>query len=247
MHGICHLFVDALSPAGIIGFLEAFQRDGRYKVLHPQHFLTECFIDEGAIGEGQKHAVGMHFADLKQISLADGGLTAGVDVHIGTQFLALTDDGIDGLQRKIQMVAVFCRPAAGAVEIAGRGRIKQNGPWDVAAILLPVFMLGGAAFEAGIEQEVLEESLPDTGIQFIQPQNQLVPIVLLGDDIADHLPLLLIPPLGRELIHQLHELGQILVGITLNILQRLIDREGLHGFFNGIHFDSAFLLAQRPI
>lgn len=38
-HGICNFIINALAPAGIVGFCKTFQRNGGDKVLHPQHFL----------------------------------------------------------------------------------------------------------------------------------------------------------------------------------------------------------------
>ena len=118
-HGICNFIINSLAPAGIVGFCKTFQRNGGDKVLHPQHFLAEFLIDEGAVGKGQEGTVGMHLTDLEQICLADSGLTTGIDIHVSTQFLALTDDGVDGFHGKIQTVTILCRPATGTVQVAG--------------------------------------------------------------------------------------------------------------------------------
>ncbi len=245
-HGVCYLLIDALAPAGVVGLLEALQRDGGDEVFDPEHFLTEGFINQGAIGEGQEGAVGMHLAELEEVSLAHRGLAAGVDVHIGAQLLALADDGVDGLQGEVQPVAVLRSPAAGTVEVAGGGGVEQDGPGDVAAVFLLHLVLGRAALEAGVEQEILEEGLPDAGVQLIELQHQPVPVVLLGDGGADGLSLLHIPVIGGELVHHIHQLGQVLIGVALDVLQGLIDRKGLHGFFQGTHKYSAFLWFIRP-
>jgi hypothetical protein len=92
------------------------------------------------------------------------------------------------------------------------------------------------ALEAGIEQEVLKKCLADTGGQLIQPQHQLIPVVLFLNGGPDGAALCFVPAIGRELVHQLHELGQVFIGIALDVFQCLIHSEGLHSFFQGAHF-----------
>ena len=61
-HGVCNFIINSLSTAGIVGIFETLQRDGGHKVLHPQHFLTEFFVDEGAVG-APAMASGYFFTD----------------------------------------------------------------------------------------------------------------------------------------------------------------------------------------
>ena len=167
-HGIGNLLVYTFAATTIVGILEALQRNGGHKVLHPQHLPAEVLVDQRAVGEGQKFAVRVHLAQLDQISLAYQRLAAGVDVEIGAHFLALTDDGIDGLQTQVQVVAVLGSPAAGTMQVAGRGGVQQDRPRHIAAFLLFHLILNSAALQAGVEQKVFKKCFAHSGIQLVK-------------------------------------------------------------------------------
>ena len=93
-HDLVDLLIDPGSPAGVIGCLKTFQRNGGNKVFDPQHILTKGFVNEGAVGEGEEHAVGMHLADAEHILFSHQRFAAGIDVHVSTQLFALGDDGV---------------------------------------------------------------------------------------------------------------------------------------------------------
>ena len=101
----------------------------------------------------------MLFTQGDQVLFANQRLTAGIYVHIYAHFLALGDNGIDLVKGQVQLVAVFRGPAAGAVQVAGRGRVKQNGPRNIAVIFLPVFLLLWPTDDIRVEEEIFKGGL----------------------------------------------------------------------------------------
>ena len=238
LHGVNDLLVGAFAAAAVVGLLKALQADGGDEVLHPQHLLTEGLVDQGTVGEGEELTVGVHLADLDQVGLAHHGLAAGVNVHIGAQLLALGDDGVDGFQGEVELMAVFRSPATGAVEVAGRGGIQQNGPGHIAVVLGGRLLLKGAALQAGVEDKVLEEGLAHARVQLIDPQDQLIPVVLLLDGGAESVALGHIPVVRGELIHQIHDLGDVALRVFSQVAQSGVDRGSdgrVFGFVGKIH------------
>ena len=223
LHGPVYLLIDPLATPAVVGLLEALQADGGHEVLHPQHLPAEVLVDEGAVGEGEELAVAVLFAQGDHVLLPHQGLAAGEDVHIGAQLLALGDDGVQLLQGQVQLVAVLGVPAAGAVHVAGGGGVQQNGPGHVAALPLRRLLLGGAAQQAGVENEVPEEGLPHLRVQLIDLHNELVPVVLFVDGPAEGGTLGAVPVRRDQLIHQVHQLGNIGLRVLFQIGQRLLD------------------------
>ena len=117
------------------------------------------------------------------------------------------------------------------MHIAGGGGVQQNGPGDVAVFSGFDLILGGAALQTGVKQKVLEKGAAYAGIQLVDPQDQLVPVVLFLNDLADGIPLALIPPLRGEPVHQGHKLRDVLLRIPFNVIQSLIDGKVLHIVF----------------
>ena len=120
-------------------------------------------------------------ANRKQILFPDHRLPAGINKHKRAQRLALGDDGIDLGHAEIQLMTIFRRPAAGAMQVAGRGRIKQDRPRHVAVVFRRSFNLTGAAFQTGVDDKVGEKRLAHAGVQVIQLQHQIIPMILLFD------------------------------------------------------------------
>ena len=245
-HDRVDLLIDTLSPPGVVCGLKALQGDGGDKVFHPQHLLTESLVDQSAVGKGQEHTVRVHFAELYDVPFAYQRLAAGVNVHIGAQLFALGDDRVQIIQAQVELVTVFRRPAAGAVHIAGGGGVQQDGPGDVAVLPLADLLLDGAALQTGIEQEVLSKGLPHPHIQLEEPQDQLIPVVLFLNSLAEGIPLRPVP-VGRGIfVKQLHELGDVFLRIAVQITKNLIDGKPLHGVFYGIaHIIHPFRTASQ--
>ncbi len=88
-------------------------------------------------------------AEPDEVSFAHERLAAGVDEDVRAELLALVDDGVDVVIAQVELVAVLCRPAARAMQVAGGGGVEQDGPGNVALVFLAVLADGlGAAEEA---------------------------------------------------------------------------------------------------
>ena len=175
----------------------------------------------------------MLVADGNQILLAHKRFAAGVDVHVDAEFLALRDDGVDFIERQVQTVAVFSRPAAGAVQVAGRGRVEQNCPRNVAVVLLAHFFLLGPADDVGVEEEVHERRLENLGIGVLHDvHDELVHVVVLVvDDVADSgtLSREAVRTIAREFIYPRHQLGRVGFRVFADIIQCGAERNFFHG------------------
>ena len=222
-HGVGDLLVYALAAAGVVGLLKALQGDGGDKVTHPQHILAELLVDQGGVGKGEEGRIAVLLAQGDQILLAHQGLAAGVDVEVDAQLLTLGDDGVDLIKGQVQLVAVLGGPAAGAVQVAGGGGIQQNGPGDVAAVLLAHLLLLGPAHQVGVHKEVVEQGLEHVGIR-LSPDllNQLMPAgVFVVDHVVEGLALGGQRLRAGKLVHQLHHLGHVVHGILIQVVEHL--------------------------
>src|SRR5699024_10108410 len=137
--------ISTLATAEISSFLEAFNADGRVEVLHPQHLIGKLLIDKSTVGKGREYAVRMRFTQAEQIVLAYHRFTAGVEEHIGSQFIGLIDDVIQFLIAQIQLITVFCRPTAGAMKVAGGSGVQQDCPGAIASVRFTISRLLAAA------------------------------------------------------------------------------------------------------
>ena len=242
------LFKHAVAAAAVGRCLEALEADGRNEVLHAEHFVGKFLVDERAVGEGEELAVGVLVADGDQILLANERFAAGVDVHIHAEFLALRDDGVDLVEGQVQTVAVLSRPAASAVQVAGRGRIQQDRPRDVAVVLLAVFLLLRPADDVGVEEEVHERRLEHIRIGILHDvHDELVHVVVfIVNDLADSRALSreAVRTVARKLIHPSHQLR----GVFLRILADVAERGRESGFFHRIcdtHKTHSFVIVAQ--
>ena len=79
----------------------AFYADCGHKVLDPEHIVCEFLVDQRRVGEGEEYTVAVLFTQPDQVFLADERFAAGVDVEVYAHFLALTDDVVDLVKRKV--------------------------------------------------------------------------------------------------------------------------------------------------
>ena len=119
----------------------------------------------------------MLFAQPDDVGFAHQRLAACVDVHIHTHILALADDVVDLVEGQIQFVAIFSRPATGAVQIAGGGGIQQDRPGNVAVILFFQFLLLGPT-----DHVLIDEEIDGYGFQhfLIHIANQMTNVAVVG-------------------------------------------------------------------
>ena len=83
-HSSFHFLKSTFASAAVVGFGKAFQADGRYKVFHTQHILTECFVNKGTVCERKEFAVGMFFTKGNDVFFTYQRFAASEDVHMGT-------------------------------------------------------------------------------------------------------------------------------------------------------------------
>ena len=128
-------------------------------------------------------------------------------------------------------MSVFRRPAAGAVQVAGRGGVQQNGPGHIAPLFFPHSLLPAAADQGGIDNKVFQKGLPHAHIQLEHLPDQLIPVALrVLQYVMEYLPLGCIEIVLVKVICPVQQLGQILLRLTLDILQRLLCRKRLYRF-----------------
>ena len=172
--------VDAFAAAEIGGLLVAFHRKRRHEVLHALQVVAEFLIDKRAVGEAEEGAFGMRLAELDQVVFAHQGLAARVDVHVGAQLFALADDVVDVFVGEVETVTVVGRPAALAVQVAGARGVEQDGPRDVAVVLLAQFLLLVPTLDAGIIQEVGDQVVHFVGVALLQDAHEHLVDVRVG-------------------------------------------------------------------
>ncbi len=115
-------------------------------------------------------------------------------------------------------MAILSSPASCAVQITGTCRVKQDSPWNVTIVRFRCFLLKRTSFQTGIDNKVGKECLPYARIQFIDSQDQLIPVaVLILNSISDSISLCLIPALRHKLIYQFHQFRYILFRIFFQI------------------------------
>ena len=221
-HGVGDLVVHTLSAAGVVGLLEALQTDGGDKVAHTQHVLAELLVDQGGVGKGEEGRIAVLLAQGDQVLLAHQRLAAGVDVQVDAQLLALSNDGVNLIKGQVELVAVLRRPTAGAMQITGGGGVQQDGPGNVAAVLLAQFLLLGPAHQVCIDKEVVEYRLEHTGVG-LGPDllNELVPTgVLVVNYLIKCLPLEGQGVAGK-LVDQIHDLAHVVHRVLVQIIIHL--------------------------
>ena len=220
-----HLGIDPFTATAVGGLLEAFGAKGGHEVLHADHLPAEPLIDERAVGEGQEDAIGVHLAELDKVALTHQGLASGVDVNVRAKLLALADDGIDFLQAQIQLVAVLAGPATRAMQVAGAGGIEQDGPWDVALVLIAVGLLDRPCHKVAIDDKRLDKAIAHLWVQVVHDvHQQLVPVALLIDGAAKCRTLACEQVCRGGLVQQIHDLHDVVLWIGKEIIHCLFVR-----------------------
>ena len=106
-------------------------------------------------------------AQLNDIFFADHGLAAGEHIEINAQFFSLGDHRIHLFKGKVQLVAVFRRPASCAMQIACAGGIHQNDPGNVAVVNLPHLTDRLRSVVKSLVPQIQKRGLQNVGMEFI--------------------------------------------------------------------------------
>ena len=146
----------------------------------------------------------MRVSKTDDVFLADKRLTAGQKIEMDTELLALCHDAVHFLIGQVVLVTIGAGPAALAVHIAGRGRVKQDEHGHIAVVFLPVRMdLLGAAekhFVADIQHGGLEHMLVrlvDDAVDIVDPAAVWV-VDLTADGVKALFVLVLLPEFCDE-------------------------------------------------
>ena len=222
IHGVQHLLEVSLSAAAVVGLLEAFHADGHEEIAHPQHILTECLVDKGAVGEGVERHITVLFAQADDVLLPQQRLAAGEKASVGAQLFGLGQHTIHFLKGQALLVAVFCRPAAGAVHVAGGGGIHQNEPGHIDVVLGGVFLCRLIAPKSALIGHIGQEGLENVGVIFPnEPLGVVRPLSvgILGDHAQRRIGAVAPGPLV-DLLDEVNELlGKIAHILCLSFFQ----------------------------
>ena len=148
-------------------------------------------------------------------------------------------------------MTVLCRPAAGAVHIAGGGGVHKDEPGDIAAILFGVLLGLLVAAEATLIHRVGEEGFEDIGVGFIQDTLDVMrPLALrLARNHMQHLERFLLPHAALDLFGHIHQvlrgcrcvLGASLFDKVIKDLLKCLAFCRMGGFFHQCHSQFPFL------
>ena len=134
VHGVHDLVEDAFAAAAVVDFAEAFDAEGEAEVADLDDFLAEGIVNEGPIGKGVEFAVRMFPAEFQDVRFTDQRFAASEEVEMAAYFFALAYDFIHDVVGQVQGVTIFGSPAADAVQVAGAGRVEEDGPGNIAVI-----------------------------------------------------------------------------------------------------------------
>lgn len=170
---------------------------------------------------------------------------------MGTQLLGLGEDSIHLLKGQALLMTVLCRPAAGAVHIAGGGGVHKDEPGDIAAVLFGVLLGLLIAAEATLIHRVGEEGFENIGVGFVQNSLDIVrPLALrLTCDHVQHLEGFLLPHAALDLFGHIHQIlrgggGIRCFSLLDEVFQYLFESLAfcrMGGFFHQCHSQFPFL------
>ena len=168
IHGTHDLGKYALSTAGIGCVVQTFYRHGKNNIFALFHVIAELLVYQCSVGKDHKAAVLMFFGQRDNVLFADQRFASGQYVAVCPKFFTLGNNFVHIFIREIQGAAVFRSPAAGAVQIACAGRIKQDNPRNINAIFLDIFLCLMIADVACLKAEGKKQSLDNLRVYIPQ-------------------------------------------------------------------------------
>ena len=182
VHGIHYLPEGSASAPCVRGILIALDRHGQHNIPGFLHFITEVLIHQSSVCKQHEGAVLMLLCQTENIIFTNGRFTAGHDISVNAKLLALRDNSVHIFIGQIQLVPVFRCPAAGAMQVAGRGRIKKNHPGNADSVflrrLLRLLVSGKACLKAKGHEQALQIILVGIIQQMIK---KLCPFSILAE------------------------------------------------------------------
>ena len=100
-------------------------------------------------------------------------------------FFALAYDFIHDVVGQVQGVTIFGSPAADAVQVAGAGRVEEDGPGNIAVIFGFGFVPRTQTVEARFKAQVHDGCTDYVGIECIQGSvEELEPLAAFVNELA---------------------------------------------------------------
>ena len=202
IHRLHNLVKHALAAAAVRRVLKSFDRHGENDVLALLHAVAESLVNQRAVRVDHETTVRMLLCQLQDVVLAHHRLAAGHDIAAASECFAFCHDLVHILKGKIQLTAVLARPAACAVQVARRGRVKENNPRKTRLVVLAVLARLTVAREARLETEGHEQSLQIVQIHIIQKMiEELCPLSVLGERCSQTVVCFRRPCIAVELLN----------------------------------------------
>ena len=221
--GVHYLIVYTHASSAVCRLAEAFNRNTRDEVLHPKHLFGKFIIDQRAVCKSKNYAVIVFLAKLDDILLSYHRLSAGQKIEVHAHILSLTHDVVQFFKRQVQLIAVFRRPATGAVQVAGTGGIHQNCPRNIAVQFVSEFIFSLPSGQACVQEKISQKCLCYIRIDVVDNMGNILLIrtVLIlqlfpnRSSRADKI-------VSRKLIRPVHNLHKILIRILICHINRPI-------------------------
>ena len=168
----------------------------------------------------------MLLAQPDQIFFPDHRFSACINVHIDAQFFPLTDNIVNLIVAEVQFISIFCCPAAGAVKVAGAGRVQKDCPWNIAAVFLPAFFLFWPSYHRSVNKEIYRRCFHYVRVHVFQNVTDIaiIGVLRICNGIANGMPLLFKLTLGK-FIRPVHDLYKIFVRVFIQIVKSLLQSE----------------------
>ena len=158
-----------------------------------------------------------------------------------TKLLALGHDLIHDLIAEIALISIGSGPAAGAVHVAGIGRVKQDQPRNIAVVLFPVCTDHLGTAEKGLVAKVQEHHLRIVWVRLVHnPVDELHPAVVRILHRGTHLIQGLL--LGAVSIELSSKIDQLHIGFCFILLRIQMLQKAVHH-----HTDCLSLCRMRKI
>ena len=136
VHRMHDLVEGSLAAAAVVRLLKALDGDVGADIADTNHLLAELLIDQCSVCVEQEIAVLEFLRKTDNVLLAHHRLPAGHDISMDAQLTSLLYNALKLLICQRKRMTIFCRPAAGAAEIACGSRVHQDDPRYIAVVLL---------------------------------------------------------------------------------------------------------------
>ena len=224
IHRMHDLVEGSLAATAVIRLLKALDGDVGADIPDTNHLLAELLIDQRSVRVEQEIAVLEFLCKADNILLAHHRLPAGHDISMDAKLTSLLYNALKLLIRQSERMAILCRPAACAAEVARGSRIHQDDPRYIAIVLF--CHLAGLLIttDTCLIADIHRQRLHLLRCNIIeQTADVLVPLCVGGrDGIAHSVISRRIPGVPDELLGKIDELHHRLLSVLVCMLDRSI-------------------------